>query len=164
MNKEHDFAGQAKMTLVGLPNKVTTEPVTITKDTTEAVFHLKTDAKSPPGETKSLFCQVLVMQDGEPIQHNLGSGRLRIDAPLARKKPARFRLQPTGSSRAISSPSKSIPTSHSVASRSSGSRAGKKLKAAMLLGDPTDLPEDGGAPKLASFIRVRFLAMEGGCS
>ena len=76
------------MTLIGLPNKVTTAPVTITKDTTEAVFHLKTDAKTPPGETKSLFCQVLVMQNGEPILHNLGSGRLRIDAPLAKKKPA----------------------------------------------------------------------------
>ena len=78
---------RAKMTLIGLPNKVTTSPVTITKDTTEAVFHLKTDAKTPPGETKSLFCQVLVVQNGEPILHNLGSGRLRVDAPLARKKP-----------------------------------------------------------------------------
>ncbi len=87
VNKAVDFAGDAKMTLIGLPNKVTSEPVTITKDTTEAVFHLKTDAKTPPGETKSLFCQVLVMQNGEPILHNVGSGRLRVDAPLARKKP-----------------------------------------------------------------------------
>ncbi len=87
VNKAVDFAGDAKMTLIGLPNKVTTRPVTITKDTTEAVFHLKTDAKTPPGETKSLFCQVLVMQNGEPILHNLGSGRLRVDAPLAKKKP-----------------------------------------------------------------------------
>jgi hypothetical protein len=87
VNKAVDFAGDAKMTLIGLPNKVTTRPVTITKDTTEAVFHLKTDAKSPTGETKSLFCQVLVMQNGEPILHNLGSGRLRVDAPLAKKKP-----------------------------------------------------------------------------
>ena len=87
VNKAVDFAGDAKMTLIGLPNKVTTSPVTITKDTTEAVFHLKTDAKTPPGETKSLFCQVLVMQNGEPILHNLGSGRLRVDAPLAKKKP-----------------------------------------------------------------------------
>jgi Bacterial pre-peptidase C-terminal domain len=86
VNKAVDFAGEAKMTLIGLPNKVTTSPVTITKDTTEAVFHLKTDAKTPPGETKSLFCQVLVMQNGEPILHNLGSGRLRVDAPLAMKK------------------------------------------------------------------------------
>ena len=87
VNKAIDFAGEAKMTLIGLPNKVTTTPVTITKDTTETVFHLKTDAKTPPGETKSLFCQVLVMQNGEPILHNLGTGRLRVDAPLAKKKP-----------------------------------------------------------------------------
>ena len=74
VNKAADFPGDAKMTLVGLPNKVTTTPVTITKDTTAAVFHLKTDAKTPPGESKNLFCQVLVMQDGEPILHNLGTG------------------------------------------------------------------------------------------
>jgi hypothetical protein len=86
LNKAVDFAGDAKMTLIGLPNRVTTTPVTITKNTTEAVFHLKTDAKTPPGETKGLFCQVLVMQNGEPILHNLGSGRLRVDAPLAQKK------------------------------------------------------------------------------
>jgi hypothetical protein len=87
VNKAVDFAGDAKMTLIGLPNRVMTSPVTINKNTTEAVFHVKTDAKTPPGETKSLFCQVLVMQNGEPILHNLGSGRLRIDAPLALKKP-----------------------------------------------------------------------------
>jgi hypothetical protein len=34
---------------------------------------------------KSLFCQVLVMQNGEPILHNLGSGRLRVDQPIAKK-------------------------------------------------------------------------------
>jgi hypothetical protein len=87
VTKAADFAGDAKMTLIGLPNKVTTSPLTITKNTTETVFHLKTDGKTPPGETKSLFCQVLVMQNGEPILHNLGSGRLRIDAPLAQRKP-----------------------------------------------------------------------------
>jgi len=87
VNKAVDFAGRAKMTLVGLPNRVTTEPVTITRDTTEAVFHLRTDAKTPPGESKNLFCQVVVMQNGEPIQHNLGTGRLRVDTPLIKKKP-----------------------------------------------------------------------------
>ncbi len=126
VNKAVDFAGDAKMTLIGLPNKVTTSPVTITKDTTEAVFHLKTDAKTPPGETKSLFCQVLVMQNGEPILHNLGSGRLRVDAPLARKKPPTSGPAPTGSSRAIRSPSRTIPASHSAAWRNSGLRAREK--------------------------------------
>ena len=48
------------------------------------VFHVKTDASSPPGELKNLFCQVVITQDGEPIVHNLGTGRLRIDKPLPR--------------------------------------------------------------------------------
>lgn len=80
-----DFPGDAKVTLVGLPNKVTTDPTTITKDTSEMVFHVQTDEASPPGETKNLFCQVVVTIDGEPIVHNIGAGRLRIDKPLAKK-------------------------------------------------------------------------------
>ena len=35
------------------------------------------------GEVKNLFCQVVITQNGEPIVHNLGTGRLRIDRPLA---------------------------------------------------------------------------------
>ncbi len=87
ITKAVDFPGEAKVTLIGLPNKVTTDPATITKDSTDLVFKLTTDPTSPVGETKSLFCQVVVTQDGEPIVHNLGSGRLRIDAPLAPRKP-----------------------------------------------------------------------------
>ena len=30
---------------------------------------------------------VVLMQDGEPIQHNLGTGRLRVDTPLVKKMP-----------------------------------------------------------------------------
>jgi hypothetical protein len=85
VKKLADFPGEAKVTLLGLPNKVTTAPATITKDASEIVFHLKTDAVSPVGETKNLFCQVVITENGEPIVHNLGTGRLRIDAPLARK-------------------------------------------------------------------------------
>ncbi len=86
VNKALDFPGEAKVTLVGLPNRVTTEPAVITKESTEIVFHVKTDPASPVGETKNLFCQVTIVKDGEPIVHNLGSGRLRIDAPLPPKK------------------------------------------------------------------------------
>ncbi len=88
ITKAVDFAGEAKVTLVGLPNKVTTDPKTITKDTTELVFHVKTDPASPAGETKNLFCQVVITQEGEPIVHNLGTGRLRIDTPLPQKAAA----------------------------------------------------------------------------
>ena len=102
VSKAIDFPGEAKVTLVGLPNKVTTDPVTITKDSTEVVFHVKTSPTSPPGETKSLFCQVVITKDGEPIMHNLGTGRLRIDAPLANKKNAGGGPKPVAAARPLS--------------------------------------------------------------
>ena len=74
-----------QVTLVGLPNKVTTDVKTITKDTTDLVFRVKTDAASPAGNHANLFCQVVVTQNGEPIVHNLGTGALRIDVPLPPK-------------------------------------------------------------------------------
>ena len=88
VEKAVDFPGDAKVTLLGLPNRVTTGPATITKDSAEVVFHLKTEPGSPAGEAKNLFCQVVITRDGEPIVHNLGSGRLRIDAPLPTRKNA----------------------------------------------------------------------------
>ncbi|MFO0891219.1 MAG: peptidase [Isosphaeraceae bacterium] len=86
--KNKDFSGNAQVTLVGLPNKVTTDVKTITKDTTDLLFHLKTDKVSPAGNHTNLFCQVVVTENGEPIVHNIGSGTLRIDVPLPPKPAA----------------------------------------------------------------------------
>ena len=86
VGKQADFPGEATVTLVGLPNKATTEAATITKDTTEVVFRIATDATTPVGEVKNLFCEVVVTRDSEPIVHHLGSGRLRVDAPLVKKE------------------------------------------------------------------------------
>jgi hypothetical protein len=85
VTKVVDFPGEAQVTLVGLPNKVTSEPKKITKDTGDLVFHIKTDKSSPAGNHTSLFCQLVVTQNGEPILHNLGSSTLRIDVPLPPK-------------------------------------------------------------------------------
>ncbi|GAC1473981.1 MAG: hypothetical protein NVSMB9_23540 [Isosphaeraceae bacterium] len=85
VNKVADFPGEATVTLVGLPNKVTTAPTKINKDTKDLVFHLKTDPTSPAGNHANLFCQVVVTRDGEPILHNLGTGQLRVDVPLPPK-------------------------------------------------------------------------------
>jgi hypothetical protein len=85
VQKAVDFPGEAVVTLVGLPNKVTTEPKKITKDTTDLMFHLKTDKVSPAGNHANLFCQVIVTQNGEPILHNIGTGQLRIDVPIPPK-------------------------------------------------------------------------------
>jgi hypothetical protein len=86
--KNTDYPGEATVTLVGLPNKVSTDVKKITKDTTDLVFHVKTDKVSPAGNHANLFCQVVVTQNGEPIVHNIGTGTLRIDVPLPPKPAA----------------------------------------------------------------------------
>jgi hypothetical protein len=88
-----DFDGEAQVTLLGLPNKVSTEPKTITKDTNELIFHLTTDKVSPAGNHPNLICQAVILKDGEPMVHKLGTGRLRIDVPLP-PKPAAATAKP----------------------------------------------------------------------
>lgn len=86
VNKAKDFEGPANVTLIGLPAKTTTMPLQVTKDLAELVFKVKTEPEAPAGTHKNLFCQVIVMENGEPITHNLGAGQLRIDVPLPPKK------------------------------------------------------------------------------
>jgi hypothetical protein len=94
-----DFADEAQVTLLGLPNKVTTDPKTITKETEELVFHLKTDKVSPAGNHPNLVCRAVIQKDGEPIVHNLGPGKLRIDVPIP-PKPATAANKPAAAATA----------------------------------------------------------------
>ncbi len=85
IEKNRDFDGPAKVELLGLPNEVTADPQQITKDSTEAVFTLKTTANSPPGQHKGLIFRATVVAQGEPIVHMLGPGELKIFKPLPPK-------------------------------------------------------------------------------
>ena len=85
VTKNVDFPGNASVTLLGLPNKAVTDVKAITKDSTDLMFHIKTDKVTPVGNHASLFCQVVVTQNGEPIIHNIGGTALRVDAPLPPK-------------------------------------------------------------------------------
>jgi len=76
------FEGPGKVTLLGLPARVTAPPVEITKETREFAFHLKVDQNSPPGRHRNLFCQLEITEKGEPVVHRAGSSELRIDRPL----------------------------------------------------------------------------------
>ena len=70
---------------------MTTDVKKITKDTTDLVFHIKTDKVSPAGNHASLFCQVVITQNGEPIVHNIGTGHAadrRAAASQGRTPPA----------------------------------------------------------------------------
>ena len=80
------FAGNAKIKLIGLPTKVTTADLDITKESKEISFPIKTEAAAPPGIHRNLFCQIVVIENGEPITHNIGATELRIDVPLPPKK------------------------------------------------------------------------------
>jgi Bacterial pre-peptidase C-terminal domain len=82
------FAGEAVIRLVGLPPKVTTQELKLTKDTKEIAFPLKVEPTAPTGTHKNIFCQVVITENGEPVVHNLGGSELRIDVPLPPKKDA----------------------------------------------------------------------------
>lgn len=76
------FEGEAKVELVGLPAGATTEPQTITSETSEITFEIKTASDTRPGRHRGLFCRVTVTENGEPIVHSVGAGELRVDKPL----------------------------------------------------------------------------------
>lgn len=78
-----ELKAPATVTLVGLPHKVTAEPLQIAADTKEVVFKVKTATDSPEGNHKNIFCQVVVTENNEPILHaRVGNSELRIDKPL----------------------------------------------------------------------------------
>lgn len=81
------FEGKAVIKLLGLPAKCTTKDIEVTKDDTEVIFPVATAPDSPAGQHKSLFCEVIVTKEGEPIVHTQGRGGvLRIDPPPPPKK------------------------------------------------------------------------------
>ncbi len=85
VEKLTDFAGPAKAELVGLPANSTTTPIEFTKDTTELIFKVAAAAESRPGRYPSLICVTTFPVEGETVTHTLGTGELRIDAPLPPK-------------------------------------------------------------------------------
>lgn len=78
-----ELQANAKVELVGLPHKVTSTPMEITKDTKELIFKVTTATDSPAGTHKNIFCQVIVTENEEPITHaRVGATELRVDKPL----------------------------------------------------------------------------------
>jgi hypothetical protein len=86
--KQYDFPGPAKVNLIGLPNKAVTSTQDATIETKDIVFKITTDMTTPAGNHANLFCQVIVTENGEPVIHNIGTGKLRVDVPLPPKKDA----------------------------------------------------------------------------
>jgi hypothetical protein len=79
------FDGNAKVNVLGLPPKVTTGEMQMTKETKELAFKLTVDKASPAGQHRNIFCQAIATVNGEPVVHNVGGTELRIDVPLPPK-------------------------------------------------------------------------------
>lgn len=77
------FEGSAKAELLGLPPGATADPVEFTHGTAELTFQVKTTPDTPVGSHKSLFCQVSITQNGEPIAGTVGTSELQVNAPPA---------------------------------------------------------------------------------
>ena len=82
LNQAAPFEGTAKAQLLGLPAKTTAADLEFTKDTTELVFHVKTEPDSPAGKHGNVFCQVTITRNDEPIVARAGGTELQIDQPL----------------------------------------------------------------------------------
>jgi len=81
------YDGKATVKLLGLPPNATAPDMQIAADEKQVVFAVMTAPNTPVGQHGSLFCQVIVTKDGEPIIHNLARGGvLRVDAPPEPKK------------------------------------------------------------------------------
>ena len=87
VNHTTPFEGEATATLVGLPPKVTAEPLKLTKDTKELTFTLKTQKDSPVGK-HNLICQLVIPMSGESVTSRAGTVQFQIDKPLPPPKNA----------------------------------------------------------------------------
>jgi hypothetical protein len=85
VEKKVDFVGEAKAELLGLPPETSTTPLTFNKDTAELVFKIKVNPAARPGKYAQLVCRTTVLQEGEPVTMTVGTGELRVDAPLPPK-------------------------------------------------------------------------------
>jgi hypothetical protein len=81
INQSTPFEGEATLQLLGIPPKVTTTEMKLTKDTKEVVFTLKTEPSSPVGK-HNLICRLTITQNGEPIVSRAGTVQFQIDKPL----------------------------------------------------------------------------------
>lgn len=80
------FDGKAKIKLLGLPNKVTAPEMEITSADQEVQFAVATEAGSPAGQHKGLFCEISFDKEGERLVENTAQGGvLRIDRPAGKK-------------------------------------------------------------------------------
>lgn len=93
-----EFPGQGDVQIFGLPAKTTSEILKADKGTKELRFPVVAADDSPVGQHKNLFCTLVFMQNGEPVQQRIGMGGvIRVDrkpTEVAKAAPAKSGAKP----------------------------------------------------------------------
>lgn len=80
-----EFEGEATAEIIAIPPNVTVQTgIRFTKDTPELAFDVQTTGESPIGK-HGLYCQITIVQNGEPIVFRSGEIQLQINKPLPPK-------------------------------------------------------------------------------
>jgi hypothetical protein len=81
--------GQFMTKLLGLPPRATAKPVTLEAGAKEAAFTVAIDAATPPGEYRSLVCELTGRVNGHAVCYRVGrAGILRVAPPGGTKTDA----------------------------------------------------------------------------
>jgi len=90
------FDGEATARLLGLPPHTTAPELKFAKDATQLVFEVATTDKSPPGNHKSVFVEVVTPVNGEIVRMSGGGTELQIAPPAPATAQAAAPAQPAG--------------------------------------------------------------------
>ena len=97
------FEGEGTARLQGLPPNTSSTEVKFTKETKEIVFEVTTNDKSPVGNHKTPFVELVTICNGEPVQANGGKTELQIATP-SKRAPAASPAQTAAASPASPTP------------------------------------------------------------
>ena len=87
LEQKIEFAGKAKIALVGLPQGVTSEEREIGKDDKEVKFSLKATPTAQVAQHKTIFASFTLARDGEAMTGTIASGGiLRVDKAASADK------------------------------------------------------------------------------
>jgi hypothetical protein len=76
------WQGEGELRLLGLPAHAAAEPIKIKPGQERATFKVTTADNTPPGNHRTLMCELVIQINGEPVIHRFGQGgRLRVDRP-----------------------------------------------------------------------------------
>ena len=140
------FEGKAKVRLIGLPAKTTTQELEITKDSKEIAFPIVADKASPVGQ-HNVFAQVVIERGGELITGSTGGTQLRIDVPI----PPKVAVTPPPKTNPTTTPKPPTPTPTTPPKRLTRLEklrleAEEREKAAAAAGQPTPKKEEPKKP------------------